>query len=155
MWEPTRQATGKKWRGSPGLHRAGVWWKDEKVSLTEGTEDGLSEEEADSWQEVTTLNHFISTSHYTPNLPPTPPFSIAFAAFFSPPLPAALFSPLFTSSSPLRLAGPRLRGKVESSGCVQSIMFGPWQRAWNTGFRCSWQCSFECLKQAGLLLKLG
>lgn len=109
MWEPTRQATGKKRRGSVGLRRPGVWWKDEKVSLTEGTEDGLSEEEADSWQEVTTLNHFISTSHYTPNLPPTPPSSIAFAAFFSPLLPATLFSPLFTSSSPLRLP---------SHGCV-------------------------------------
>lgn len=32
-------------------------------------------EKANSWQEVTTLNHFISTSHYTPNLPLTPPFS--------------------------------------------------------------------------------
>lgn len=81
------------------------------------------EEKADSWQEVTTLNHFISTSHYTPNLPPTPPFPITFAALSSSPHPALLSSPPHLHVS----FWPWLPCKVESSGCIQSVVLCSWQ----------------------------
>ena len=83
----------------------------EEISAGEGLSEcqwggRFVEEQADSWQEVTTLNHFISTSHYTPNLPPAPlpllfyplPLNFPFSPF-----PAA-----FSSSSSLFSSLPRL-----------------------------------------------
>lgn len=72
------------------------------VRVSEGRKEGSVEEEADSWQEVTTLNHFVSTSHYTPNLPLTPPFS-------SSPHPPSSLLPHFWSWLPC---------KVEKELCV-------------------------------------
>lgn len=82
-WKVGLSADMQKNKRCAGTSQTGVWWKDGKVRATEGKEDRLSEDQADSWQEVTTLNHFRSTSHYTPNLPPTP-FCIVSTALFYP-----------------------------------------------------------------------
>ena len=80
-----RETAGMKWRGSLGpcvglylgdrIFDAGqiFYAGKEGESLSECQWGGrFVEEKANSWQEVTTLNHFISTSHYTSNLPLIP-----------------------------------------------------------------------------------
>lgn len=133
-------------RVSGGRTRRSVWLRERRMVCRKRRQilDRRSPHSITSYQPH--ITHLI----YLPLLLSPLPLLLSFLPH---PSPCHAFLPalhLLVSSGSSR---PRLRGRVESSGCVRSIMFGPWQQAWNTGFRCSWQCSFECLKSAGFLLK--
>lgn len=134
------ETAGRKWRRSLGPRRVCIRWKkslrEEKVYLSVSEEEELSKSKADSWQEVTTLNHFISSSHYTPNLPPAPlPLSLLPLNVPLSPFPAAFSSsPLPSLSSRPHLLHCVSGSTAPSKWKVQVASYFAFQRK-NVGFR--------------------